>query len=138
VTGAAPSDSGATPGEAATLFELVGGESWFVDLVDRFYEGVAEDPILRPMYPDDLTESRAHLAGFLVQYWGGPSTYSEARGHPRLRLRHGRFAIGPEASAAWYRHMEAAVRSGGLEPDVEQQVLAYFEMAARHLVNAPD
>ena len=119
-----------------TLYDLVGGDGWFVALVDRFYDGVEHDPVLRPLYPDDLTESRAHMAGFLVQYWGGPGTYSEQRGHPRLRMRHAPFAIGPAEREAWFAHMATAVRGGGLPPEAEAQVLAYFEHAATHLVNA--
>jgi hemoglobin len=120
-----------------SLYELVGGTAWFEALVERFYEGVAADPVLRPMYPDDLTESKDNLAGFLIQYWGGPADYSERRGHPRLRMRHVPFEIGAAERDAWFRHMAEAVRSGGLEPEVEDQVLAYFEMAATHLVNRP-
>jgi hemoglobin len=124
--------------EGTTLYDLV-GDDWFVQLVERFYAGVEADPVLRPLYPDDLTPSRDHLAGFLVQYWGGPTTYSDERGHPRLRMRHIPFAIGAAERDAWLAHMTAAVRAGGLEPDVERQVLEYFEMAATHLVNqAPD
>ncbi len=124
--------------EPASLYALVGGDPWFHDLVDRFYAGVETDPILRPLYPPgDLVEARAHLQGFLVQYWGGPQTYSEERGHPRLRMRHGSFAIGPAERDAWFNHMRAAVVAGGLPPEVEEQVLAYFEQAAIHLVNQP-
>jgi hemoglobin len=123
---------------AGTLYGRVGGAAWFVALVDRFYEGVATDPVLRPMYPDDLTEARAHLAAFLVQYWGGPATYSEERGHPRLRMRHAPFPIAGAERDAWLRHMRAAVERGGLSADDEAQVLDYFEMAARHLVNRPE
>jgi hemoglobin len=119
-----------------TLYALVGGERWFVDLVDRFYDGVEHDPVLRPLYPDDLTEARAHMAGFLVQYWGGPGTYSEQRGHPRLRMRHAPFVISDTERDAWLAHMAAAVRAGGLPPEVEDHVLAYFDNAATHLVNA--
>jgi hemoglobin len=119
-----------------TLYELVGGQAWFTTLVDRFYDGVEHDPLLRPLYPDDLTESRAHMAGFLVQYWGGPGTYSEQRGHPRLRMRHAPFVIGAAERAAWLEHMDAAVRAGGLPSEVEAQVLAYFDNAATHLLNA--
>ena len=90
-----------------TLYELVGGDQWFVDLVDRFYDAVDQDEILRPLYPEDLTESRAHMVGFLVQYWGGPATYSEQRGHPRLRMRHMPFAIGVAERNAWFGHMAA-------------------------------
>ncbi len=92
-----------------TLYERVGGEPFFVDLVDRFYVGVAGDPLLRPLYPDDLTESSRHLALFLMQYWGGPSTYGEERGHPRLRMRHAPFVVGPAERDAWLRHMLAAL-----------------------------
>jgi hemoglobin len=119
-----------------TLYELVGGEPWFVALVDRFYDGVEHDPLLRPMYPDDLTGSRDHMVGFLVQYWGGPGTYSEQRGHPRLRMRHAPFPIGDAERDAWYRHMADAVRGGGLPAEVEASVLAYFESASAHLINA--
>jgi len=96
------------------MYERVGGSDFFVALVDRFYVGVAGDPVLRPLYPDDLTDPKAHLAGFLVQYWGGPTTYSDERGHPRLRMRHARFVIGPLERDAWLRHMTDAVRSAGL------------------------
>lgn len=117
------------------MFERVGGEAFFVELVERFYAGVAMDPLLRPLYPDDLTDSKAHLAGFLVQYWGGPTTYSDERGHPRLRMRHAPFAIGVGERNAWYRHMAAAVEAMNPDPDVAAELLAYFEMAATSLVN---
>jgi len=119
----------------ASLYEIVGGEPWFVELVDRFYDGIEADELVRPLYPEDLTESRAHMAGFLVQYWGGPSTYSQERGHPRLRMRHNPFAIGEAERDAWLAHMDAAVKLGGLEPEVEAEVLAYFDNAATHLIN---
>jgi hemoglobin len=117
------------------LYERVGGDRWFRELVDRFYAGVAADGVLRPLYPDDLGPSRAHLTGFLIQYWGGPASYSDERGHPRLRMRHAPFAIGVAQRDAWYRHMAAAVRAGGLDPADEAEVLTYFERAADHLVN---
>ncbi len=119
------------------MYERVGGEPWFRALVERFYAAVAMDPLLRPMYPDeDLAEAEDHLVLFLVQYWGGPMVYNDQRGHPRLRMRHQPFVIGPAERDAWYRHMAAAVRAGGLDPDDEAAMLAYFEMAANHLVNA--
>lgn len=124
-----------TPGPIETVYERVGGQAWFDALVERFYAGVAIDPVLRPMYPDDLTESKRHLALFLAQYWGGPGTYSEQRGHPRLRMRHAPFPIGPEARDAWFRHMEQAALEGGLEPDDLVAMLGYFRMAADHLQN---
>ncbi len=119
----------------STLYGRVGGEPWFVDLVDRFYDGVEGEPVLRGLYPDDLTDSKSHLAGFLAQYWGGPSTYSEERGHPRLRMRHVNWEIGPEQRDAWYRSMATAVRDGGLSDDDEAAVLDYFDTAATHLRN---
>ena len=120
----------------ATTYERWGGEPFFTTLIDRFYQGVAADPLLAPMYPEDLTESKAHLALFLMQYWGGPPTYSEQRGHPRLRMRHAPFAIGRAESDAWLRHMTAAVHAAGLAPDDEAELLDYLTMAATNLINA--
>ena len=120
-----------------SLYSRVGGDEWFIALVDRFYAGVEGDPVLRPLYPPALTAAKAHLAGFLIQYWGGPTTYSGDRGHPRLRMRHAPFAIGEAERDAWYLHMATAVRAGGLEPGVEAEVLAYFANAATHLINQP-
>jgi hemoglobin len=117
-------------------YERWGGAAFFTGLVDRFYEGVSMDPLLRHMYPDDLTEPRAHLAMFLMQYWGGPRSYSDQRGHPRLRMRHAPFAIGKAESDAWLRHMTAAVEGSGLGPDDRHELLDYLTMAARSLVNA--
>lgn len=123
------------------LYDRVNGEQFFVDLIDRFYLGVAGDPLLRPLYPDDLTESKRHLALFLVQYWGGPPTYNEQRGHPRLRMRHVPFVIGPAERDAWLRHMIGAVDqmavTGDLSAPDAEELRDYFEMAARSLVNAP-
>ena len=121
------------------LFDRVGGEPFFVDLVDRFYLGVAGDPLLRPLYPDDLTESAQHLALFLMQYWGGPPTYNEQRGHPRLRMRHARFVIGPGERDAWLRHMFAALgqleSAGRIGKSDAEELRAYLDMAARQLIN---
>jgi hemoglobin len=122
---------------AETLYQRVGGNEWFIDLVARFYDRVAEDPRLRPLYPEDLTAAREHLAGFLIQYWGGPTTYSEARGHPRLRMRHSPFVIGPAQRDAWLSHMTDAVRGGGLSDADANAMLTYFGNAASMLVNAP-
>jgi len=119
---------------SATLHELV-GDDWFGDLVDRFYAGVADDPVLRPLYPEDLDDSRRWLSLFLRQYWGGAHDYDALRGHPRLRMRHAEFAIGEAERAAWMANMTTAVRAGGLPPEVEEVVLGYFEGVARHLVN---
>ena len=104
-----------------TFFEAVGGHDTFVTLVDRFYEGVAEDPLLRPMYPEeDLTGAKHRLSTFLEQYWGGPKTYGEERGHPRLRMRHAPFPVSPAARDAWLRHMRTAVDSLELPPLLEE------------------
>lgn len=119
-----------------TVFEQVGGKPFFDRLVARFYAGVAMDPLLRPLYPDDLSQSEAHLAGFLAQYWGGGSAYySDERGHPRLRMRHAGFVVGTAERNAWVRHMTEAVRTAGLPAELEQQMLDYFDMAATHLIN---
>jgi hemoglobin len=120
-----------------SLYERAGGTEFFVALVDRFYAGVAGDPVLRPLYPPDLEAPRRWLTGFLVQYWGGPGTYSEQRGHPRLRMRHAPFRIGQAERAAWWAHMSAAVAASGAEPDVQAQLLDYFDRAADAMVNAP-
>ncbi len=118
------------------MFERVGGADWFDALAHRFYDGAAADPVLRPLYPEDLEPGRVHLRDFLIQYWGGPQTYSEGRGHPRLRMRHVPFVIGPAERDAWFTHMADAVRAGGLSPEDEAQMLDYFAMAATHLINA--
>lgn len=120
-----------------SLYDRVGGEAYFVALVDRFYEGVEREPGLRALYPADLEPGKANLAGFLAQYWGGPPDYSARRGHPRLRMRHFRFAIGPQEREAWVRHMVAAVRAGDAAPDDAQALVDYFEGAAAMLVNQP-
>jgi hemoglobin len=125
------------PAQVASMHARVGGDAWFVALVDRFYATVADDPRLRHLYPEDLTEAKAHLTGFLIQYWGGPTTYSDERGHPRLRMRHAPFAIGVVERDAWYDAMSAAVLAGGLAPDDEEAFLAYFEMSATAMINQP-
>jgi hemoglobin len=117
------------------MYERAGGEPFFKELVDRFYEGVASDPALRPLYPENLEEPNEHLRLFLVQYWGGPQTYGELRGHPRLRMRHAPFAIGLAERDAWLRHMEASVRAGGLAPEDEAEMLSYFRSTATQLIN---
>jgi hemoglobin len=118
-----------------TIFEAVGGTPWFESMIDRFYDAVETDLLIRPMYPDDLTESRDHMVKFLSQYWGGPTTYSDERGHPRLRMRHAPFIITAAEKDAWLRHMLAAVRSGDLDLEIEHKMIDYFEMAATHMIN---
>ena len=124
--------------ERSSLYERVGGEAFFTSLVDRFYDQVERDPLLRSLYPDDLGPPRRHLALFLAQYWGGPHTYSAERGHPRLRMRHVRFRIGRAEREAWLAHMRAAVEASDASPADAQALLAYFDSAATSLLNAPD
>jgi len=121
--------------QQVTIFEAVGGTPWFEAMIDHFYDAVETDELIRPMYPDDLTESREHMVKFLSQYWGGPTTYSEERGHPRLRMRHAPFEVTEAARDAWLKHMLAAVRAGDLHPQIEQQIVDYFTMAATHMIN---
>jgi hemoglobin len=118
-----------------TLYERVGGDAFFTDLVERFYAAVADDPILRPLYPEDLCPSKYWLAQFLVQYWGGPRRYDETRGHPRLRMRHAPFVITSLERDRWWTHMAAAVQASDLPPDDAAELLAYFDMAATAMVN---
>jgi hemoglobin len=122
-----------------TFYDLVGGEETFHRLIARFYAGVREDPILRPLYPEDeLDAAEVRLRMFLVQYWGGPRTYSEQRGHPRLRMRHAPFAIGPAERDAWIRNMRAAVDSLELPPEQDETLWRYLEMAAHSMQNQWD
>ena len=123
-----------------SLHDQVGGGEFFAELVDRFYARVAVDVLLRPLYPDDLTGSKRHLALFLQQYWGGPGTYSMERGHPRLRQRHIPFVIGEPERDAWFGHMAAALDSlvteRSVPAELEAAMLDHFANAADFLVNA--
>ncbi|HEY3902646.1 MAG TPA: globin [Streptosporangiaceae bacterium] len=128
----------ANNGQAAapTFYEIVGGEETFTKLVDRFYAEVETDPQLRAVYPSkDLGPAREHLRLFLMQYWGGPSSYNDLRGHPRLRMRHRNFAIGEAERDAWLRHMRTALDEVALSPEQDEQLWQYLEMAAHSLVN---
>ena len=119
-----------------SVFESAGGSETFRTLVERFYAGVASDPLLRPIYPEeDLSSATERLTLFLIQYWGGPDTYSARRGHPRLRLRHQPFAIGQAERDAWLGHMTAAVNSLDLTPDVRKELLDYFETTSTAMIN---
>ncbi|MDQ4025753.1 MAG: globin [Actinomycetota bacterium] len=119
-----------------TFYDSVGGHETFVRLVDTFYEGVATDDVLRSMYPEeDLGPAKERLTLFLEQYWGGPTTYSEQRGHPRLRMRHAPFKVNPDARDRWLRHMRAAVDSLDLAPIHEAQLWDYLERAAFSMIN---
>src|SRR5712692_1138517 len=118
-----------------TVFEVVGGLETFRRLVDAFYDRVETDPLLRPMYPADLTESREHLSLFLAQFFGGPGTYSAQRGHPRLRWRHLPFTIDAAGQDAWLANMRAAVEETALPEPARSVMLAYFEQTANFLMN---
>jgi hemoglobin len=120
-----------------SLYEQVGGEQFFVRLVNAFYARVETSEILRPMYPEDLTDAQRHLVLFLVQYWGGPTTYMQERGHPRLRMRHAPFHIDAQARDAWLDAMNSALATVRAELDAEQfeELRAYFDMAARQMRN---
>lgn len=123
----------------ASFWEQVGGRATFERLVRRFYEGVRDDALLRPMYPEeDLEGAIQRLTGFLEQYWGGPATYSEQRGHPRLRMRHAAFPVGPAARDRWLAHMRAAVDDLGLSPLHHAMLWDYLERAAHAMVNRFD
>ena len=125
--------------KSPTFFDAVGGEPTFRRLVDEFYAGVATDPVLRPLYPDeDLEAANVRLRMFLIQYWGGPGTYSEERGHPRLRQRHAPFRITPIERDAWLHHMRRAVESLQLDPIHESALWEYLSRAALFMVNTFD
>ena len=124
-------------GDEITFYEAVGGEETFRRLVHRFYEGVAGDPLLRALYPEeDLSGAEERLRMFLIQYWGGPHTYSERRGHPRLRMRHMPYRIGRAEHDAWLGHMRAAADELELAPELDQMLWGYLVNAANMLVNA--
>jgi len=120
-----------------TLYDQVGGQPFFERLVDGFYTAVAIDAVLRPMYPEDLAESKRNLVLFLCQYWGGPTTYMDERGHPRLRMRHAPFRITKQARDAWMTAMSSALASVRSELNQEQfdEIWAYFDMAAHQMRN---
>ena len=123
----------------SSFYEEIGGEAFFTDLVSQFYAQVAVDPILRPMYPaTDLKAAALRLQWFLEQYWGGPSTYQENRGHPRLRMRHAEFHINIAAHDAWLKAMRTAVDGVEIKPELKAQLWSYLEMAAAAMVNQPD
>jgi len=123
----------------SSFYEEMGGEAFFTDLVSQFYAQVALDPILRPMYPEgDLKAAALRLQWFLEQYWGGPSTYQENRGHPRLRMRHAEFHINIAAHDAWLKAMRTAVDGVEMKPELKAQLWSYLEMAAAAMVNQPD
>ncbi len=117
------------------MYDRVGGEAFFEALVDRFYAGVESDPVLRPLYPEDLDPPNEHLRLFLIQYWGGPRAYQGQRGHPRLRMRHAPFAIGLAERDAWLRLMLASLAQSGIDAEDEAEMAEYFRAAATQLIN---
>ena len=121
-----------------TFYDEIGGDT-IARIVARFYEGVATDEVLRPLYPeDDLTAAEDRFAMFLEQYWGGPTTYSDRRGHPRLRMRHAPFAVTPTARDHWLRHFRAALDEAGLTEEQHARFWEYVTHAAQFMVNTLD
>ncbi len=119
-----------------SVYDAVGGRPYFERLIDVFYDGIEGDELLRPMYPDDLSDARRNMVEFLGQYWGGPTEYSDRKGHPRLRMRHAAFPVDEAAKVAWLGHMEAAVMATeGADEAVQVAMIEYFRMAANHLIN---
>jgi hemoglobin len=122
-----------------TFYDEVGGHRMFAELVHRFYQGVAGDPELRALYPEqDLAPAEERFRMFLEQYWGGPTTYSDQRGHPRLRMRHGPFRVTPTQRDRWLSHMRVAVDEAGLDEAHELVLWDYLERAAHSMVNSFD
>lgn len=122
--------------EQLSLYDRAGGTPFFETLIARFYEGVATDSALRPLYPEaDLAGARHRLTLFLIQYWGGPRTYDEERGHPRLRMRHAPFAVGPAERDRWLVHMRAAIVALAPPSDVADELENYMAMAAEAMRN---
>lgn len=119
-----------------SFYDEIGGHNTFIGIVARFYAGVHADPILRPLYPEeDLGPAEIRLRMFLEQYWGGPRTYSDQRGHPRLRMRHAPFRIGPRERDAWLAAMESAVDEAHLSPEQRERLWSYLVMAADSMIN---
>ena len=122
-----------------SFYDAIGGAQFFTDLVDGFYEGVETDSVLRPMYPEgDLTDARRHLTWFFEQYWGGPKTYQEERGHPRLRMRHAPFVIDAAARDRWVAHMKASLDRLEIQPHLRDELWSYLVSAAEFLINSPE
>jgi hemoglobin len=122
--------------DTLNLYDRAGGTPFFEALVGRFYAGVAADPILRSVYPElDLAPAQRRLTLFLIQYWGGPTTYASERGHPRLRMRHAPFAIGPAERDRWLVHMRAAIVEQSTTPEIAAELERYFSMAAEAMRN---
>lgn len=121
--------------ETVGIYPAIGDDQPFYDLVEAFYQGIETDPVIRPMYPADLTHAKRHLTWFLIQRFGGPTRYGEARGHPRLRMRHVPFRIGPAESKAWLRCMNAAIDSIPAFTPFRESMRRYFADSAAFLIN---
>ena len=122
-------------GKGATVYDRVGGSEWFYQLLEFFYEDVIRRDEIRDLYPDDLTDSKKNTADFLIQYWGGPSSYSERRGHPRLRMRHAPYAIGEYQKESWLASMRFALDQMEPAKEINEAMTEYFLMAADHMRN---
>ena len=122
-------------GKGDTVFDRVGGSAWFYQLLDFFYEDVIRRDEIRDLYPDDLTDSKKNTADFLIQYWGGPSSYSKRRGHPRLRMRHAPYVIGDDQKESWLASMRFALDQMQPAKEIEEAMVEYFLMAAEHMKN---
>ncbi len=126
-----------TASDGQSFYDEIGGSPTIAKIVDRFYEGVAADEVLRPMYPEeDLGPAAERLTMFLAQYWGGPTTYSDRRGHPRLRMRHAPFAVTPAAAQRWLVHFRAGLDAANLTAEQDAQFWAYVTHAAQFMVNS--
>jgi hemoglobin len=126
-------------GRVSTFYDEIGGYDTIERIVARFYEGVATDPVLRPLYPEeDLAAAEERFRLFLVQYWGGPTTYGDTRGHPRLRMRHAPFAVTPAAKEHWLTHFRTALDEAGLTEEQHAQFWDYVTHAAQFMVNTFD
>ncbi len=122
-----------------TFYEEIGGFETFRRIVAKFYEGVAADPVLRPLYPEeDLGPAEERFLLFLVQYWGGPTTYSQERGHPRLRMRHAPFTVNREAAEHWLTHFRAGLDEADLTPEQDEKFWGYVTYAAQFMLNSAD
>ena len=126
-------------GPMSTFYDEIGGMATIRTIVDTFYAGVAQDEVLLPIYEEeDLAPAADRFALFLAQYWGGPSTYGEQRGHPRLRMRHAPFPVNPDAASHWLMHFRTGLDAAELTPEQDAQFWAYVTHAAQFLVNTPE
>lgn len=122
-----------------SFYDEIGGMPTIAAIVDRFYAGIAQDEVLRPMYPEeDLGPAAERFTLFLAQYWGGPTTYSDERGHPRLRMRHAPFAVDPRAATHWLKHFKDGLESTDLTEEQKDQFWDYVSHAAQFMVNTPE